>query len=326
VATPHDSRKVLDFRDITRRRSHGLIALVLIAVLPSGPAVAQEPVRVVASMSVVADIARAVGAERLVLTTLVGPDSDAHVYQPRPSDARAVAAAHAVVINGLGLDGWMTRLMDSAGARAKVIVASDGTRRETAPQDGHGHGPGHGHDHAPGTVDPHAWQSLANGQTYAANIARGLAEVDPAHAELYRRNADAYRHQLGELDQWVRKTIGTVPAAKRKVITTHDAFRHFGKAYGVSFLAPLGLSTESEPSAVGMAQLVRQMKREGVKALFIENMSDPRLLEQLARDAGAVVGGRLYADALSGPDGPAPTYLKMFEHNTATLVSGMVRN
>lgn len=278
----------------------------------------------VATMSVVADITREVGGDRIALTTLVAPDSDAHVYQPRPSDARAVAEARAVVANGLGLDDWITRLLDSAASHATLIVASDGSQRATAARDTHGRRQGGHPGH--GAVDPHAWQNLANGQRYAAAIARGLGAADPAHADLYRRNADAYRSRLEALDQWVRQTIAAVPAAKRKVITTHDAFQHFSRAYGVTFLAPVGLSTDAEPSAAALAQLVRLMKREGVKALFVENMSDPRLLEQLARDTGAVIGGKLYADALSAAGGPAPTYVAMFEHNTATLAAGMARN
>lgn len=309
-----------DLSDGLRRA--GLALLVLLGAI--GPAAAQEKLRVVATMSVVADITRVVGGDRIALTTLVGPDSDAHVYQPRPSDARAVAEARAVVANGLGLDDWVTRLLDSAGSRATMIVASDGSQRATAAPDAHGHGPGRNQGH--GTVDPHAWQNLANGQRYVATIARGLAAADPAHAELYQRNAEAYRSRLEALDQWVRQTIAAVPAAKRKVITTHDAFQHFSRAYGVKFLAPVGLSTDAEPSAAALGQLVRLMKREGVKALFVENMSDPRLLEQLARDTGAVIGGKLYADALSVPTGPAPTYVTMFEHNTATLAAGMARN
>jgi zinc/manganese transport system substrate-binding protein len=297
-----------------------LLLLVLVGLVPMARPGAQEPLRLVASMSVVADMVRVVGGERVAVTTLVGPDGDAHAYQPRPSDARAVAEARAVVINGLGLEGWIARLMQSADSRATLIVATEGTTHQTVTRDAHGHG------HGPGAVDPHAWQNLANGQIYVANIARGLAAVDPAHAALYRRNAEAYGRRLGELDQWVRATIASVPEPRRKAITTHDAFGYFGAAYGIRFLAPVGLSTDNEPTAAGMAQLVRQMKREGIKALFVENISDPRLLEQLARDAGAVIGGKLYADALSAPGGPAASYVALFEHNATVLARGMARN
>jgi zinc/manganese transport system substrate-binding protein len=289
-----------------------LVALVSAAVLAAWPVRAQDPLRVVASMSVIADLTRQVGGDRVAVTTLVGPDGDAHVYQPRPSDARAVAAADALVINGLGLEGWIARLTD--GARARVVVASDGARLQAVAAGGHAHG----------TTDPHAWLDLGNGKIYVANIARGLAAVDPAHAATYQTNAASYARRLDDLDARVRQTLARVPPARRKAITTHDAFRYFGAAYGITFLAPVGLSTESEPTAAGMAKLVRQMKREHITALFIETISDPRLLEQLARDAGAVIGGKLYADALSGPDGPATSYLALFEHNAATLARGLM--
>jgi zinc/manganese transport system substrate-binding protein len=289
-----------------------LLTVLGFALAP--PARAQDPLRVVASMSVIADMTRVVGGDRVAVTTLVGPDGDAHAYQPRPSDARAVAAAQAVVINGLGLEGWIARLTDAAGAHARVIVAAEGAAVQRAAPAAHGRG----------AVDPHAWLDLANGKIYVANIARGLAAVDPAHAPTFRANAEAYARRLDALDAWVRTTLARVPAARRKAITTHDAFRYFGAAYGIAFLAPVGLSTESEPTAAGMARLVRLMKREGITALFVETISDPRLLEQLARDAGAVIGGKLYADALSGPDGPAPSYVALFEHDATTLARGLM--
>ena len=287
------------------------LALALAGLLAALPARAQDTLRVVASMSVIADMTRAVGGDRVTVTTLVGPDGDAHVYQPRPSDARAVAAANALVINGLGLEGWIARLTD--GVRAHVVVASDGAHLQAASG---------AQNH--GATDPHAWLDLANGKIYVANIARGLAAADPAHAAVYETNAAAYARRLDDLDARVRATLQRVPPARRKAITTHDAFRYFGAAYGITFLAPVGLSTESEPTAAGMARLMRQMKREGITALFVETISDPRLLEQLARDAGAVIGGKLYADALSGPDGPAASYVALFEHNATTLARGLM--
>jgi zinc/manganese transport system substrate-binding protein len=292
-----------------------LSMLVLATMAVALPARAQEPLRVVASMSVIADLTRAVGGDLVAVTTLVGPDGDAHVYQPRPSDARAVAAADAVVINGLGLEGWIQRLTD--GVRARLVVASDGAKLQAAAPGGRRGG------HAHGATDPHAWLDLANGKIYVANIARGLAAVDPEHAAAYQANADGYAHRLDALDAQVRATLARVPPARRKAITTHDAFRYFGAAYGITFLAPIGLSTESEPTAAGMAQLVRQIRREHITALFVETIGDPRLIEQLARDAGATIGGKLYADALSGPDGPAASYTALFAHDADTLARGL---
>ncbi|MYE84369.1 MAG: hypothetical protein F4X36_21475, partial [Gammaproteobacteria bacterium] len=172
--------------------------------------------------------------------------------------------------------------------------------------------------------DPHAWQDPANGRVDVANIARALAAADPAHADDYRRRAEAYDRELAALDQAIRDRLDALPGDRRKVITSHDAFQYFGRAYGIDFLAPVGLSTESEPSAGEVAALVRQMRNEDIHALFVENITDPRLVEQLAREAGAVIGGRLYSDSLSGPTGPAPTYVEMFRHNVGEI-TGAVR-
>ena len=245
-----------------------------------------------------------VGREQVALTTLVGPDADAHVYEPTPADARALAEADLVVVNGLGFEGWIDRLVRVSGYVGPVVVASEGIAALTVDEN---------------QPDPHAWQDLANGRLDVANIARALAAADPAHADVYRRRAETYDRALAALDRDIRGRLEAFPGDRRKVITSHDAFQYFGRAYGIDFLAPVGLSTESEPSAGEVAALVRQMRDEGIHALFVENITDPRLVEQLAREAGAVIGGRLYSDSLSGPTGPAPTYLDMFRHNVGEI-------
>jgi zinc/manganese transport system substrate-binding protein len=288
--------------------------------------------RVVASFSILGDMVRQIGASRVDLRVIVGPDRDAHVFQPRPSDLEALRGDPPVVRNGLGFEPWLDRLLRAAGHRGPVITASAGiTPRPSDEAAGRHHH--HHHDgverrrqHAvpPGRVpDPHAWQDLRLGQVYARNIAAGLAAADPASAEHYRRNAEAYIARLAALDAWVRAQIATVPEARRKVITNHEAFGYFGAAYGVRFLAPQGVSTDSEPSAAEVARLIRQMRAEGVTAVFLENMGNPATLARLAREAGARIAGRLYADALSPPEGPAPTYEAMFRHNVALLVPAM---
>ena len=202
-------------------------------------------------------------------------------------------------------------------------MASDGISALKAEEDhDHGHSETHAEkskDQHHGDLDPHAWQDLANGRLYVANIARALSAADPAHADDYRRRAEAYDGELVALDRNIRSRIDAVPTDRRKVITSHDAFRYFGRAYGIDFHAPVGLSTESEPSAGEVATLVRQMRDEGIRALFVENITDPRLVQQLAREAGAVIGGTLYSDSLSSPTGPAPTYLDMFRHNASEI-------
>ena len=279
-------------------------ALGTLAVATTSPSWAADKLKVVTTFTILGDLVRNVGREQVALTTLVGPDADAHVYEPTPADARALAAADLVVVNGLGFEGWIDRLVRVSGYKGPVVVASEGIAALTVHED---------------QPDPHAWQDLANGRLDVANIARALAAADPAHADLYRRRAETYDRALAALDRDIRGRLETVPGDRRKVITSHDAFQYFGRAYGIEFLAPVGLSTESEPSAGEVAALVRQMRDEGIHALFVENITDPRLVEQLAREAGAVIGGRLYSDSLSGPTGPAPTYLDMFRYNVGEI-------
>jgi zinc/manganese transport system substrate-binding protein len=280
------------------------------------------PVRVVATFSILADMVREVGGDRVQVTSLAPADGDAHTWQPNPADGRTVAAAQLVVRNGLGFEGrGFDRLFRSAGYRGPIVDATRGvTTRPAAARDRHGHG----HNH--GDADPHAWQRVGNAQIYVSNIAEGLAGVDAANAATYRANAERYMQRLGELDRWVRAQIEAVPQAKRRVITNHDAFGYFGAEYGVTFIAAQGVSTEAAVSAAGVTRVIGQARRQNIRAIFLENMSNPRLIEQIARELGAPVGGRLYSDALSGPGGPAASYEALIRQNVTALVAGMQRN
>jgi zinc/manganese transport system substrate-binding protein len=294
---------------------HGLIVAAALLLTQTGTAQAASKLDVIASFSVLADLTREIGGDRVTVRPLVGPDGDAHVYQPTPGDGRDLNRAQVLVVNGLGLEGWIERLVKSSGFKGQRIVTSTGIKPlSMAPESSRR------------VADPHAWQSLANAMIYVDNIAHGLSEADPDGTAYYAQRAQAYKKQLGELDAWAKAELASVPEAKRRVITTHDAFQYFGAAYGVDFVAAEGLSTESDPSAQHIAKLIAQVRKEHVRALFIENMSDPRLIEQIARDGGAVVGGELYSDALSAPGGPADTYLKMFRNNVVQLKSGMLKN
>jgi zinc/manganese transport system substrate-binding protein len=311
-----------------RRRWLRLLALTLVMVAGGGFAPARAdapPINVIASFSIIGDMVREVGGDRVRVTTLVGADGDAHVYQPTPADARQVAAARIVFVNGLGFEGWLDRLVKAAAFTGPVVVVSAGVKPLTIADD-HDHGHGHkdgkgGHDH--GSIDPHAWQSLANGALYVRNIQAALAAADPAGAAVYQANAERYLAEMAALDQEVRQAIGKLPPERRVVVTSHDAFGYFTKAYGLRFLAPEGVSTESEASAKDVARLIRQIRAERIPAVFMENITDPRLIEQIRRETGAVAGGVLYSDALTGPDGGAPTYLLMFRHNVATLTRAL---
>jgi len=286
------------------------LALLVLALLSAAPALADGAkadgrVRVVATFSILGDLVREVGGEAVEVTTLVGPDSDAHTYQPKPTDARSLAGAKVLVSNGLGFEGWIDRLTEASGFKGTRIVASAG---------------------APAESDPHCWQDVGCARRYVANIANGLAAADPAHAALYRARAVAYDERLAALDAWIRREIAAVPEAQRQAITGHTSFRYFARAYDVRFAAPAGYSTDSEPTARDVANLIRQVREQKIKALFIENMTNPALVGEIARDSGAVVGPRLYSDALSAPDGPAPTYEAMMRHNVSALVAGMQNN
>ncbi|MGL5139411.1 MAG: metal ABC transporter substrate-binding protein [Beijerinckiaceae bacterium] len=277
---------------------------------------------VVASFSIVGDIAREIGGERIALETLVKAGVDAHVFQPSPSDARLVAGAKIVVTNGLKFETWMNRLMQSSASKATLVEAAKGVKTR-AEAKGTGHSHGHSHGHAQGAVDPHAWQDVANVKLYAANLRDALIGADPDGKAVYDANAARYLGELDVLEKDIRDGIAKIPAERRKVITGHDAFAYFGAAYGLKFLAPRGVSTNAEASAKDVAQLITQIKREKVPAVFLENISDQRLIQQIARETGAKVGGQLFSDALSAADGPAPTYIRMMRHNIQTIVAAL---
>lgn len=273
---------------------------------------------VVASFSILGDIVGEIGAERIEVTTLVGPDQDAHVFQPVPAHIKSVAHARLVVINGLGFEGWMERVVQAASYRGDIVVASNGIAVRDRAEHGD-HDDEHDHDH--GRNDPHAWQNPENVVIYTRNIVAALSKLDPAGAAVYQKNGEAYIARLKAFDQWAIQQFALIPEARRKVITSHDAFEYFGAHYRVRFLAPQGVSTDSEPGAKGVASLIRQIRKEKIRAVFIENMSNPKLLQQISNEAGATPGGKLYADALSKAGGPASTYLQLMRYNTEQLLT-----
>lgn len=290
------------------------------AALPAWAATAQagavtaEPLRVVASFSILADMVREVGGPAVAVTALVGPDADAHVYTPSPADVKRVAGAQLLVFNGLGFEGWLQRLVKASGYRGTVLVASQGLTPRQQVEPG-------GHDH--GSKDPHAWQDLSHGQRYVENIRAALVQALPAQALAITQRARNYQAQLQALDTELRSGLAAVPQAQRRVITTHDAFAYLGAHYGIEFLAAQGWNSGSEPSARDVAQLIRQIRTQRVRAVFMENISDPRLIERIAAEGQATVGGTLYSDALSAPSGPAATYLQMQRHNGMLLLKAL---
>lgn len=265
----------------------------------------------VASFSVLADFCSNVGGDRVGVTSLVGANADTHVYQPSPADGKTLAAAKLIAVNGLGLEGWIDRLIKASGSKAPVVVATKGIKPLQMIEDGHR------------TTDPHAWQSVENAKIYVGNIAAGLTAADPDGASVYAANAKAYIEKLDALAADVKAAIATIPKERRRIITTHDAFGYFGAAYDFQFIAPQGVSTEAEPSARDVAKIIRQIKAEKIPAVFLENVTDTRMMERIARESGAAIGGALYSDALSPPDGPAATYLEMVRHNVKQLKNAL---
>ncbi len=271
---------------------------------------AAERTKVVTSFSILADITRQIGGDQVQVINIVGPDSDAHVYETTPDDARHVLEARLVVENGLNFEPWLDRLIKSTGSQAQVVQASQGIIPRTLEEEGQ-------------TIpDPHAWNSLANAKIYAANIAKALEAVDSGNAQAYHSHLAAYQQQIDALLVDVKKSFAALPAGSRRIVTSHDAFGYLGQAYGIEFVAPQGLSTEHDPSAKDVANLITMIKRERVKAVFIENIKDSRLLQQIANDSGARVGGTLYSDALAA-EGPASTYLGMYRQNVQTLTQAL---
>ncbi|MBM3528189.1 MAG: metal ABC transporter substrate-binding protein [Alphaproteobacteria bacterium] len=295
-----------------------VLLLAGLSIAAAGPAVAQdkapEKVKVVATFSILADFVRNVGGDRVEVSSLVGPDGDAHVFSPTPADARTVGAAKVVFVNGLGFEGWMTRLVRASGTKAPTVVVTKGVK--TRKMDGKQAGHSHGHSH--GATDPHAWQSIANAKIYVTNIRDGLSKADPAGKEVYASNASAYIARLDALEREVREAVAKIPADRRRIVTTHDSFGYFGDAYGIEFVSP-GISTESAPSAKEIAGLIARIKKQKIPAVFLENITDPRLMQQIAKETGARIGGSLYSDALSEPTGSAGTYIDMMRSNIREL-------
>ena len=331
-------------------------AVAALTVLAPAPAQSDGPIRVVATFSILGDMVSRIGGEHVAVTTLVGPDGDAHVYRPTPAAARAVSEADILVVNGLGFEGWLDRLVETAEFGGVRVVATAGIdpitfedgHRDDHAEDDHGddhaegdagddHAGGHDHEeskaaedhgdehdaHAHGAFDPHAWQSLRHAVTYVDNVTLALANASPDNASAFYRSRALYVAEIEALDAEIRSLLAEVPDGARTIVTSHDAFQYFGRDYGLAFIAPQGLSTESEASAKDVVRLIELIRSRGIRAVFLENIADPRLLKRIADETGATIGGTLYPGALSGSDGPAPTYLDMMRHNARTLAQAL---
>jgi zinc/manganese transport system substrate-binding protein len=276
----------------------------LLALLPSSIMAQNAKVEVVTSFTILADLTKQVGGERVNVRSLVPIGGDAHTFEPSPSHVASLRNAQLVVMNGLGFEGWADRLVRAARYNGLRLSASKGVKALKVR----------------GAIDPHAWQDVANVKIYVANIRDSLSEADPAGRSVYASRAETYLAQLDALDAEIRALLAPIPKSSRKVITSHDAFTYYGDAYDVVFLAPQGISTEAEPSARATGTLIKQIKDESIRALFVENMNNPKLIQQIARETGVTLGGTLYADALSGP---ADSYIAMMRLNTQTIAKAL---
>lgn len=292
-----------------------LTLLAAVFALSSIAGLAQaKPIEAVASFTVIADMVHNVGGDHVHVTSLIGPNGDPHAYEPTPNDAQALKRADIVFVSGLHLEGWLDRLIKASGYQGQPVVLSNGIKTRSMEEDGKQ------------ITDPHAWNSAANGVVYVRNIISALQKADPDNASDYQAKGEQYIKQLEQLDAYARAQVQAIPGDKRKVLTSHDAFGYFGDAYGVTFLSPLGFSTETEASAADVATLIKQIKQEHVSTYFFENSSDPRLVKQIANASGAQPGGELYVESLSPADGPAPTYAQMFRYNVDKLTAAMKGN
>ncbi|WP_313571397.1 metal ABC transporter substrate-binding protein [Pantoea piersonii] len=286
------------------------LSLAIGALLIS-PLSMAKTVNAVASFTVLADIVKQVGGEHVNVKSLVGPNGDPHTFEPTPQDSQALAKADIVFVSGLGLEGWMDRLVSASGYKGEPVVASRGVSTRSMEEEGKT------------VTDPHAWNSMYNGVIYATNVMNALIKADPQDADAIRRSGENYIQKLQALDSWAKTSFATVPAAKRKVLTSHDAFGYFGQRYGVTFLAPVGFSTEAEASASEVGSLIKQLQAEHIHTYFIENQTDPRLVKQIASATKAQPGGELYPEALSQASGSAPTYVAAFRHNVDAMIRSM---
>lgn len=296
------------------------------ATTPPPPPSQTNKLKVVASFSILGDFIRQIGKDLVDVTIIVPENADPHVYQPNPRDAKLLAQADLIMTNGLGFEGWLDRLIDNSGYKGQIVVATKGvTARPISPEL-------EAKSKTQSAKDPHAWHSVPNAILYVNEIAEALKKALPEHKETLSKNQHIYINELKELDTWIRQEYGAIPPCKRYVVTTHDAFWYYGDTYNVHFLAPVGISTDAEPAAAAVAQLIRDIRERDIHAVFIENLSNGKLIEEIAREAKITLGGTLYADSLSGSipgdkplkdPSPATTYSDMMRHNTREIVNAL---
>ncbi|WP_074380949.1 metal ABC transporter solute-binding protein, Zn/Mn family [Bartonella doshiae] len=299
-----------------------LLGTLLLLLLSSFSASAHNKIRVVASFSILADLVKNVGGDSISISTFVGPNASIHIYEPTPRDVQALKNAHIIFINGLHLEGFIDRLITASGTKALLVEVSANIPPLNIQHQKHS---AQEHNHY-SDIDPHAWQTIPNVEIYVKNIATAFCKIDQQSCVKYNRNSSAYIQKLKIAQETLKTKIATIPKDKRVIITSHDAFSYFAKEYGFTMLAPQSASTETEATAADVAKLIKQIKTNKAAALFVENISNPRLIKQISRETGLKIGGTLYSDALSNENGPAATYLDMMEHNIKTIIDAITKH
>lgn len=295
--------------------------LFLFSIFPFS-AFAHNKIRVIASFSILADLIKNVAGNHISLTTFVGPNASTHIYEPTPRDAQALKNAHIIFINGLHLEGFIDRLIIASGTKARLVKVS----ANISPLENKNHEHNAQRHHYHGNLDPHAWQAISNVEIYVKNIATAFCEIDEKSCTSYSKNAESYIQKLKAMQEALKNKIATIPKDKRIIITSHDAFGYFAQEYDFTILAPQNASTEAEATAADVAKLIKQIKANKATALFVENISNPRLIKQISKETGLKIGGTLYSDALSNENGPAATYLDMMEHNVKTIIEAITEH
>ena len=297
--------------------------VALSVLLLAGPARATDRIPVVVTFSVIGDMLASVGGDRVDIKTIVKAGGDCELYQPTAADVATVASARALFVNDLNeeFEPWLEPLLKQALFKGTKVVVTRGVRTLTAEEEH----PVSGRQ-LPAAIDQHAWLDPRNGIIYVRNIAEALERVDPAGAADYRARAAAYTKQIQAVDDWARKEIASVPSGKRRALASHDSLEYIANTYGITLLTVNGWTNKSEPSAAELTKLARQIQAAHVKALFLDSITDPRAMQRIAGETGAVIGGTLYGDSLSPTGGEADSYVKMLRHDVSTLKAGMLRN
>jgi zinc/manganese transport system substrate-binding protein len=299
------------------------IAASIALALSSAKSRAADKIDVVATFSVIADMMTQIAQDRVRLTTIVGPDGDSELYRATMADAKAVAEAKIVFMNGINdeFEPWLEPLLKQVKFAGAKVVVSRGAKTLAASEENAPSG-----KPMPAALDQHAWLDPKNGIIYVKNIAEALAKQDPANAAFYHARAAAYTDELKALDAWAKTEIAAIPAAKRRIISSHDSLEYLAKAYNITLISVNGWTNNSEPSAAELARLTQQIKKERVRALFLDSITDPRVMQRIGQEAGISIGDTLYGDALSKPGGVADTYVKMIRHDIGALKAGMLKN